>query len=45
MSTLWIFLEIYNDEEKSYIERYQSFVLERCDHLLSEADGILSIKL
>lgn len=32
-------------EEIHYLQKYQLMVTERCNHLLSEADGILSIEL
>ena len=37
--------DIYNDEEKKYIEQYCSYVLEHCENLLSHANSILSISL
>jgi serine/threonine-protein kinase HipA len=36
---------IGDSEEVHYMQKYQLMVAERCDHLLSQADEILSIKL
>lgn len=40
-----ISLIVCNNEENSYMKRYQALVMERCNHLLSQADGILAIPL
>jgi hypothetical protein len=34
-----------NDEEKAYLQHYQQMVHQRCQHLLEEADAIVSIDL
>lgn len=38
-------LIVGSSEEIHYIQKYQSMIIERCNHLLSQADGILSIEL
>lgn len=34
-----------NDEEKAYLQNYQQMIHQRCQHLLEEADAIVSIDL
>lgn len=36
---------VINDDERSYLEKYRIIVYERCEHLLQEADKIVSIRL
>jgi serine/threonine-protein kinase HipA len=38
-------LEIHNEDERNYIERYRSEVLAHCEHLLEQATSILDISL
>lgn len=41
----YIILEKRSDDERNYLEKYRSRVLAHCEHLLSQADDILSIVL
>ncbi|KTD61195.1 HipA domain-containing protein [Legionella spiritensis] len=34
-----------NDDERAYLHHYKKMIQERCNHLLKEADGIVSMEL
>lgn len=36
---------VNNDEERSYLEKYRLMVHKRCEHLLHQADDIVSVEL
>ncbi len=38
-------LDVSNKEEMRYLKKYKSIVMQRCHHLLKQADGISSIEL
>ncbi len=40
-----LFLMATTNEEQQYLQRYRSMILERCDHLLIQSEGILTIVL